>query len=148
MFINVSNCNLGDTVLIRKYGGLLYKSESNNFISDEIEADVIGKFSSGETCLGWKDCESLGLHSSAGSNVESNRTGYWKSDSRYVMVDNLSDYNYYAWINPTVKIRLKMVIVSANRKCVGCDRPAPHAVANLPDDKFQCISCKALEMLG
>jgi hypothetical protein len=151
MFVSISHCQLGDTVLIRKSKGNIVVSDIIRDIvldEDEVEVDIIGKFYSDEMCIGWHSNEALGLRGISGNPVK-NAADKWKSDTRrYTMASNASDYMFYEWVSRDTLVKLKKeIVVSPNRKCIGCNLPAPHGDPNLPENKFQCLSCKVLKDL-
>lgn len=103
-----------------------------------IEADLIGIYSSGERCLGWKgklDVEIDGLR-----EVKLDR---WIHPG-YNMSKNLYGYTHYIWILPGRTVLLTAVISNPNQKCNGCQLPAPHGKPNTDDGKFVCVGCAAL----
>ena len=73
----------------------------------------------------------------------------WRTNSKYEVIGVADKFKYYKWVNRFVMVQeVDSLVEYANQKCIGCDLPAPHVKANLPDNKFQCVSCKVLEMLG
>ena len=109
-----------------------------------MDATVIGKFYRGETCVAWNG-ENL-----INCNRVKDMIYSWRARSdRYTISKNADNFKYYNWIPADQLIEIKEeAVVSLDRKCIGCNLPAPHGKSNIPEDKFQCVSCQVLIEIG
>lgn len=105
---------------------------------------VVGKFYTSDVCIGWNFVDTVY------SALVADAVKVWKSNTdKYNMSKNINMYKYYAWVSSNYIVQLvESLIISANQTCMGCSLPAPHCKANMPDNKFQCISCKVLLDIG
>jgi hypothetical protein len=105
-----------------------------------IEALIIGRFYESERCI---------VHNFDRCNrLTQSKLYEWISDPAYTMMlpcNILQEYKHYNWLLPYFIVNVKdNIVVSPDQFCIGCNLPSPHIKPNLPDNKFQCISCKVL----
>jgi len=130
---------------------ILIGINNNNFISPsgehKVPVIVIGRYVAGEVCVGFNDDSQINPR--CANKVSDHIYEKWDGDSNYIVIPIAKTFKYYYWLSPLTEVWLAAEqIVKTDQICVGCNMPAPHGKANMPDNKFQCLSCKVLEELG